>query len=58
MSEMPGQLSMPEVEALWSEGKKIPLDIAPIALWHLFDPPEPVENKVLPKSEEELGFDF
>lgn len=51
-------LSMGEVELLWAEGKLIPLALASVALWHLFENPQPIEEKWLPQSEEALGEAF
>lgn len=58
MPEQTPQLSMENVERLWAEGHSIPLDLAPIALWHLFDPQPGPEPYTLPFSEEALGGDF
>lgn len=46
---------MAEIESLWEQGRPIPLELAPIALWHLFENPQPVEDKVILNSEEHLG---
>lgn len=51
-------LSMEQVNELWAEGKLIPLSLAPIALWHLFENPEPLEELFMPQSEEALGEQF
>lgn len=51
-------LSMGEVESLWAEGKLVPLALAPIALWHLFENPQPTEELTMPQSEEALGDTF
>lgn len=51
-------LSMGEVEGLWAEGKLIPLALAPIALWHLFENPQPTEELWIAGSEEALGEQF
>lgn len=55
---MPKELSMENVERLWAEGHPIPLALAPIALWHLWDPQPGLEPMALPYSEEALGADF
>lgn len=51
-------VSMEEVEALWAQDQRIPLELAPIALWHLFETPQPVEDRVMLNSEEHLGEGF
>lgn len=51
-------LSMGEVEALWAEGRLVPLALAPIALWHLFENPQPTEELWIKGGEEDLGDSF
>lgn len=49
---------MGEVEDLWGQGRLIPMELAPVALWHLFENPQPTEPKVILNSEEHLGAEF
>ena len=48
------ELSIDNVEELTKRDLGVPLDLAPVALWHLVDPQGYAEQLVLPFSEEDL----
>ena len=52
------ELSIDNVEELLRRDLPVPLDLAPVALWHLVDPQGYAEEKVVPFSEEHLGERF
>ena len=52
------ELSIDNVEELLRRDLGVPLDLAPVALWHLVDPQGYTEEMFMPQSEEELGERF